>query len=793
MKFVNMGVMKMVEKFVPDADIEIDKEHSLQQISSKFQSVNEGLPELIKNSKDNYARINISDREDRQILVLISRDGLNLGVIDLGGATKEDFEEWKTWSSRKANRLELSKDIEAGYGNGGKSFMVRGCTLQATMCGYLNGMITKRGFINDDPELSFKAVTFMDENQNKLNNHPNSDYKKLFEKELKPFGVKLSDLPISIKKALDRRKAFTVVTLKDLKEWKDKAPVYKRRRIGQIPDLLMKHGQAALTIETCNVWVQHGKNLLRQEPLSVSDFKPLNGFEDIPKIPVPRTLTDPDTDEKIDTGISDESSNYLELKSSKENLRLTLKNKARNVIRVGNERNIVASWSIADLVPMQSSSFIYGTLKCDKLTEEYLAGSDRSELADTTFTKALKYWTGKRVKELSSEISDKQAEENSKEDSSSEAQDTMKQLRELMRQHLELADVGGEGSDGTSGRPTISKNNYGKRVDEIVLEQGASDISFIAGTTVPLKVSCYEIKDNQKLPISNPHIKLYADKGGIVANIEDKSLEGLDEGIANIYFQDMDTNVKSNTLRVTVHKIKSMNIEPVERILKQGEGVKLGVRAISEKDLPIEGLIYQVEIDESEMGTLSRTGFFRAGGYSGLVTVRIKYGIKDSQYAVSKLEIGEERIKTKGGNDGSDIPYILLCGMPAPGFESLPESQRTEQGGTDYPTIIDFDPRWENKVIWLNQKSVESKRVRRIGNRGFGDMLKVTHKTYKEFLALKCFEILKRLKLRIKIADSLYAYPEYLEELAQAEIETSEFLQAAFDLVDKIGTGGGDE
>src|SRR5439155_861272 len=141
----------------------MDKSFTLEQLTSRFQSVRDGVPELVKNSKDHYSRLGILDKSQRQIVVLISLDNRRLGVLDFGGATEKDFEGWREWSSRWAGRAELGSDIEAGYGNGGKSFMVRGSLRESYMVGYSAGHVTKMGFQNDDSSLRFRPGWYADE------------------------------------------------------------------------------------------------------------------------------------------------------------------------------------------------------------------------------------------------------------------------------------------------------------------------------------------------------------------------------------------------------------------------------------------------------------------------------------------------------------------------------------------------------------------------------------------------------------------------------------------------------
>src|SRR5262249_27496371 len=120
------------------------------QLLGGFQGVRDGLPELVKNSKDQYARLGITERSERQIIVLVNTIAHRVGVLDFAGASRSDFDLWQVWSNPHASRAQAGGDIEGGHGNGGKAFMVRGSTSTAFMESCFQGHRTRMGFNNTD-------------------------------------------------------------------------------------------------------------------------------------------------------------------------------------------------------------------------------------------------------------------------------------------------------------------------------------------------------------------------------------------------------------------------------------------------------------------------------------------------------------------------------------------------------------------------------------------------------------------------------------------------------------------
>lgn len=764
---------------VSGSEIQMDAEHTLDQLTSRFRTIKDGLPELVKNSKDHYARLGIQDRSDRQIVVIVSDDLDNLGILDFGGASAKDLDHWKIWSSKISGRREQSNDIEAGYGNGGKAFMVHGATKYSTICGFLLGKYNETGFMNNRPELKYRHVIVKDSTGKRLKEYSGLSVEQALNAKLSVFGIQFEDLPEEAKTVFSKRKSFTFVHLAGISEWKGLNPVTRRRLSYEIPDRLAQHAQSALTLETCSVWVQLVNHEEINGPLVPPTLDPFEGFESIPRIPIPVELLDPQTQVLVKTNSENNDSGYLEIKTSRDNLRIFDRYRTRNVVRVRNERNIIANWSVAGLVPFSASGFIYGTLFCPTLVGEHLSGSERSHLNETSLVRALEHWTKDNLEKISKQVqlaqSNKIVEENR-----DEASEILKRMRELMREYLnpnEFED--GISTTGIDPLPPIP-SKHGKRIDEIALEMPERKLNLALGTTIPIVVRCYEKKGTEKLPVFGAKIKLCSDSQGQVSCPQVKSIRGEKVGSTNIWFESENGKVKSNKISVEVIQLKTLEILPVTRPLKQGELFRLDIKTF-DSDGNQREIYYETYVDEANMAKFNRTGLFSAGGIPGKVTIRIKWGSGDAQIASQIIEIGSERIERQSGST-PNIPYILICGSVAPGKEDYSEDQRTHSGGRDYPTIIDFEPLWEG-IVWINPESKESNKIRTSRGRA---PCKISTKTFQQFLALKCFEVLKRLKVKEEFGLELKNSSDFFNALAQAEMETSGFLESSYSLVETL-------
>ncbi len=754
----------LASTFEPLSEIPMDKSFTLEQLTGRFQSVRDGVPELVKNSKDHYSRLGIVDKVQRQIVVLISPDNRRLGVLDFGGAKEADFDGWQKWSSKEAGRAQLRSDIEAGYGNGGKSFMVRGSLRESYMCGCSDGRLTKMGFQNDDPDLRFLPGWYRDDRGRLTRSLVSGSVEEELTRELRQFGLhSVKDLPPPAQQAFKQQRAFTIVIVDGVKDWVNSRSRETLAR--RLPFDLANHPQAALTIETCSVSVMRGTQVLQPGVLERELPDPLPGFEKPERITIPDSLKDPETKDLVSTGSGEK---FLEIRTSRRALRIG-EGRALNVVRVKNERNVVANWPVAELAPMASSTFLFGTLQIPALKGDQLAGAERQTLADTPLVRASKQWTDEQVIDIAKQIQQAQASRDNPEDRDA-TNDALRKLRELMRQFLRL-------ENGNDGRPA----ERGSIIHEIILEPGKSGLMVPAGTIVPLVFKCYERDKDRRFPVLRPKVHLVAEPLGVVSFNGFSSIAALVPGACKIRLENLEGTVRSNEITVSSVEVADVTLESPDRELKQGESLQLGISALDEQAKPVQGAVYEFSVDELDLGRIGRTGMFTAGGAEGTVTVSLKYSQKPA--ATCKVNIGSDKVERPPPPPRSDVPLLLLCGTPAPEREDLPESQRTYPPGPSFPTIIDFDPQWEN-IVWINLESAEAQKVR--GSRGPTGAMGIRNRTVYQFLALKTFEVLRRLKVRQEFEDKQGTGLQFLQVMSQAEIDAAPFLDKAYEIVERM-------
>lgn len=497
--------------------IPIDVPHTLMQLLSRFRGVKDGLPELIKNAKDQYSRLGITDPALRTIVVAVNTADKSIGVIDFAGATADQFKRWETWSDPTANARDKASDIEGGHGNGGKAFMVLGSSTDSSFESCHDGRRTRMGYDNETDRTRFKPGLAV-EGGKAVEDQRVESTRRQFDRALSDLGITYDRLPKQAQDTFVARQSYTIAQVNGVMDWARAREETVRRAISELRRSVETHPQAALTLESCAVWFVVDGQIVGDYPAKVEYPEAFPGFADPIIIPVPDEVTDPQTSEKIGTGAGDERSRVLTLRTSAKSLR-TEDMRPLHLIRVRNSRNVVGLWSVADLSPGASSGFVFGELRVPSLEGEHLAGADRKSLNDTPLVRALEAWTADRVKELADKIQQATAKEHRPEDRDKVNQ-SLKQLRDLMREFLSERDRGDQGAgkgqtgDGPGGikPPPPPPPPRGEVVNVIEQEGKAASIAIAVGATVPLRVKAFEQTAAGELrPVPSPKLVVKVD------------------------------------------------------------------------------------------------------------------------------------------------------------------------------------------------------------------------------------------------------------------------------------------
>lgn len=71
-------------------------------------------------------------------------------------------------------------------------------------------------------------------------------------------------------------------------------------------------------------------------------------------------------------------------------------------------------------------------------------------------------------------------------------------------------------------------------------------------------------------------------------------------------------------------------------------------------------------------------------------------------------------------------------------------------------------------------------------------MAGISNATFMQFLAIKCFEVLKRLRVRQDVGDGAITEVQFRQSLARAESECAEFIEHAYQIAQELAGGAGE-
>ena len=489
---------------------------------------------------------------------------------------------------------------------------------------------------------------------------------------------------------------------------------------------------------------------------------------------------DPITQENI-SFCSDDT---LTIYTSKKALNINRQTKPRNILRIKTKSNIAATCPMASIATSGISSHLYGELQISNLErEDYLAGQQRTILNPTKRTRAIMDWVEEELKVICQQIQDSISVNRTYKELS-DVEKHLDALRDMMAEFLDPR----ESSTGSADGPNKGgKGQKGKRppIGEVVRVSVEDNIGFISipiGIKIPLKHEAFDA--NNKIVSkatfrweSNPNQAVMLDGNG--------NVEGLNPGIFKVWAIENESNIQSTPLDVHVHDIISVTLNPQMTTLKQGERTSLNVQACDINNESPPRLALSYDVLPVSHGRVGRLGFFTAGTEAGSVKVTANFGKNKSSFCV--FEITEEKKEKQiSGYSGGGAPYIVFCGNPAPGCTDLPESERIRLPNPEDPTIILYEPFWRARnIIWINGDSSEARKIRDRA-RGTAVTGKINTKTFTEFLALKCFEILKLLRAEQILGEQALTTPSGVyEALAIAETEVAPFIEQAFTNVER--------
>lgn len=239
----------------------------------------EGIAEWLKNVRRTYQTDRANVAEEHRVALILMTDAdashpARLGVLDVGGATLDDVTRWSEWQDFTASGRGSDLAEEQTQGNGAKAYMYRLFSGQARILGIRDGKLNCKGFDGDQQSLERGKPGFIP-SVDSARELTVPGWRPQLTEALRPYNVRIEELPEEVLAAIEARKAFTLVEGIDPKD-------LFRGRVNA-PDLiskLLRHDQVTAVIEQLRIYAIHkGRGLNEGKPLQLEPIEPYPGLE----------------------------------------------------------------------------------------------------------------------------------------------------------------------------------------------------------------------------------------------------------------------------------------------------------------------------------------------------------------------------------------------------------------------------------------------------------------------------------------------------------------------------------
>lgn len=694
-----------------DARIEFHEQGTLNAVTRWVSGHDEGLAEWLKNARRAYQvdRANVSDGDKVALLILkdaSSGEPARIGLLDVGGATLEDVEQWSTWQNPDASSRGSKLEEEDTQGNGGKAYMYRMFRGAARILGLRDGKRNCKGFEGAEGSVERGTPGFMPDVAAGREVTVSSVRVEL-ERALAPYGIDWEVLPQPLQHAIEKRAAFTLV------EGADPIDLYR----GQLAadDLIartLRHEQTTLAVQQIRVFAMHnGRLIAGGRPLELPAIEPFPSVEGPFVYEIPETLSIDHGGEISTIEGNQKKKGRLILHTSKENMERARKNlKPRwRISYKSSGVDMIGAKAVSEFAPATpGASYVYGVIELPSLAPGYVEHGRRRPKPGP-LVDAVDSFITEKIREVAKRISD-QKRKTLDDRALDEVQQENAKLDEFKNKFLPSDDGTGGGGAGNSGgrRGRTREVHWGTTADHIDLSLPQGEFRLASGLQLHLRhFLAASVMDAEGNPVreslawhsSDPTVARFTSGDLLIAK---------GKGIAEIWAS---VNVgRGQTLESTRVPMQVVLVDHV-LLTPRKLSVKLGERsAIVAEVTDDEGrrftdvlLNWRHEADDPMIvrigprGTVTGTRIGKTVIHAGGV------GPGDIEvWSRIPVEVDvEENPSLPRGGDG--FPRLLVTGR-----DIDPETGQVRQGDPDSPALWQEAPDFANNIWWLNLQSPEA-------------------------------------------------------------------------------------
>jgi hypothetical protein len=375
--------------YIPDEDVKVHEEGAIRLICKAFQSHENGLPEWLKNSADEYIREDAP--EGKRVILVVFHYGrkdraASISCLDFSGMTSGIIEQhFRVWADPEAARRGgRVVGVQGGHGNGGKCYM----TQMFEDYGLIQTARRGRGNRYGVSGGSIRFGYISDRAQGR--DFPVANLKDEFARVLAEIGCSVRDLPEGVRDVLQEAEGFTLVKGVGPKGYGSRIPVH------QLIASLEEHPQMMRTLELCKVYVLvNGTPWNEGRPLRLPEIEPMEEAQEPRVLPIPEALKDPATEDKVSTTDGGRLRvGTLTLRTSKVSMRYGKKGRHDVVFR--GQSGYIGYIPVPELdIQSEYRDRIYGECHLEAL--EPYKQNERARLAQSPLTRAVERFISQQI------------------------------------------------------------------------------------------------------------------------------------------------------------------------------------------------------------------------------------------------------------------------------------------------------------------------------------------------------------------------------------------------------------
>lgn len=671
-------------RYTPDGETSIHREGAIRHLIATMQSHENGLPEWAKNSADAYVRIDTTPQ--MRVVVLIFNHGhsarpSSVGCLDFIGMSSRDIEQYfRVWADPNAARAGTSvTDLQGGHGNGGKAYMVQMFQDYSMLYTVKEEKGCKYGVPGDSVQFGYVP------DQTKGRDFPVRNLWDALNAALAEMDLKYEALPTAAKQSFENGEGFTFVRGVNPRDYGPTIPVR------QLLERIVNHHQMVRTLELCEVYViVNGRLYNKGRPLALPHIPPLEGAEEPREITIPDSLIDPLSEREVSTT---EGGRYptgkLILRTSNTDMRYGPR-RYRHNIRLIAGPGLIGIVEMTDLIRSPYGNKIYGECMLEAL-ERYKT-NDRTRIADSPLTKALKEWLRQQVEEYAQQFETRDQRRYSQDERNalSEMNSALDQWKNQFLDRV-ISGLVGESEVGVPPPPPPLPIGTPRRID--------LDISHrLAGVGVAFRplVKFFDADGRRIRPV--PFRWVSSENNVAMVDEDLMVVNTFSFGPTAIYAETLDGKLRSVSVDLEVVHIHEIIVQPQEVKVRAGGRQQLqAICKLANGDVTSDVYLIWTE-SNSNVARVSAAGMV-FGHEPGQTEV---YAGDDHCLSRNPASVTVIPVPGTGGSDraGRGYPKILISEI-----DSDPETGERVEFSREEPPVWQRAVDVDRNIWWINSAS----------------------------------------------------------------------------------------